>query len=468
MSKVGSKRIVDFTEGPIFGKMLRFAVPIMATALLQTLYNASDMIVVGNFSPNGSFAMGAVGACGSLISLCVNLFVGLSTGVGVCVAQSIGAGRHEVARKYTHTSFLISLICGIALGIFGFICAKPLLLLMGLPDNLLAEAVPYMRAHFLGMPAMLLYNFLASSLRSAGDSKRPLIFLTISGFINVVANFVMVVFFGMGAVGVGIATTIAQYVSAIMIVLYMTRVDGVSHIDLHELKIDKKMVVGIIQNGLPVGLQSVVFSISNVLIQSTVNSYGDIVVTGASAASNLESFIYVAMNAMAQAVMTIVSQNVGAGKYERIKRVLVVGLVIVALMGLALGASVNIFGEQLLSIYESGDDEIAHAIREAGKVRLLIVALPYFMCGIMECISNSLKGMGRAVMSMIISIFGSCVLRIVWIFAVCPIFPNEIGMLYLAYPITWTVTICALTVFLVKAYKQMIAYRDANRFSLAN
>ncbi len=461
MSKVATKRVVNFTEGPIFGKMIKFALPIMATALLQTLYNASDMIVVGNFSPNGSFAMGAVGACGSLISLCVNLFVGLSTGVGVCVAQSIGAGRHDIAKKYTHTSFLISLICGIALAIFGFACAKPLLLLMGLPENLLVEAVPYMRAYFVGMPAMLLYNFLASSLRSAGDSKRPLIFLTISGFINVAANFVMVVFFGMGAVGVGIATTIAQYVSAIIIVAYMMRIDGVSRLDIRELKIEKRMVVGILQNGLPVGLQSVVFSISNVLIQSTVNSYGDIVVTGASAASNIESFIYVAMNAMAQAVMTIVSQNVGAGKYERIKRVLLLAVIMVTVTGLVLGIAVNIFGDQLLSIYESGDDEVAHAIREAGRIKLLIVALPYFLCGLMECISNSLKGMGRAVLSMIISIFGSCVLRIIWIFAVCPVFPGDISVLYFAYPITWTVTIVGLVVFLIRAYKQMIAERDA-------
>lgn len=461
--KQTKRGVVDFTEGPVFGKMIRFALPIMVTALLQTLYNASDMIVVGNFSENGSFAMGAVGACGSLISLCVNLFVGLSSGVGVCVAQSIGAGRHDVARRYTHTSALISLICGVALGIFGFVCAEPLLVLMGLPENLLIEAVPYMRAYFVGIPAMLLYNFLASSLRSAGDSKRPLIFLTISGFVNVVVNFIMVVCFGMGAVGVGIATTVAQYLSAAMIVVYMMRAEGVSHLSLKELKIEKHMLIGILQNGLPVGLQSLVFSISNVLIQSTVNSYGDVVVTGTAAASNIEGFIYVAMNSMAQAVMTIVSQNVGAGKYERIKRVLTLGVIMVVVIGLILGIGINLFGESLLSIYEPGDSDVAHAIREAGKIRLLLVALPYCLCGMMECISNSLKGMGRAVASMVISIFGSCVLRIVWIFAVCPLFPNDIRILYAAYPITWAVTIAGLVLFLVKEYKQMIAYRDRNR-----
>ena len=292
MSKVATKGTIDFTDGPIFGKMLKFALPIMATALLQTLYNASDMIVVGQFSPNGAFSMGAVGACGSLISLCINFFIGLSSGVGVCVAQALGAGHHDEVRKYTHTSAVISLICGIALGIFGFFFARPLLTLMGTPENLLVEAVPYMQAYFVGAPAMLVYNFLASSLRSVGDSKRPLIFLTVSGFINVVVNFVMVVFFGMGAVGVGIATTVAQYVSAIMIVLYMMRTDGVSNLNVKELCIDKTMVRGIMQNGVPVGVQSIVFSLSNVLIQSTINTYGDIVVTGNSTAANLESFIY--------------------------------------------------------------------------------------------------------------------------------------------------------------------------------
>ena len=459
MNKVATKRTIDFTDGPVFGKMLRFALPIMATALLQTLYNASDMIVVGQFSPNGAFSMGAVGACGSLISLCINFFIGLSSGVGVCVAQALGAGRHDEVRKYTHTSAVISLICGIALGIFGFFFARPLLTLMGTPENLLVEAVPYMQAYFVGAPAMLVYNFLASSLRSVGDSKRPLIFLTISGFINVIVNFIMVVFFGMGAVGVGIATTVAQYVSAIMIVSYMMRTDGVSSLNVKELRIDKTMVRGIMQNGVPVGVQSIVFSLSNVLIQSTINTYGDIVVTGNSTAANLESFIYVAMNSVAIATTTVVGQNVGAGKVERIKRILPISLALVSFIGITFGILVNVFGEQLLSIYESGHDAISQAIRDAGKVRLLFISIPYFLCGCMDCISYSLKGMGRAAISMIVCILGSCVVRIIWISTVCPLFPQQIGALYIVYPVSYVITISGLTFFLIKAYKQMTAPR---------
>ena len=462
MSKVATKRTVDFTDGPIFGKMLRFALPIMATALLQTLYNASDMIVVGQFSPNGAFSMGAVGACGSLISLCINFFIGLSSGVGVCVAQSLGAGRHNDARKYMHTSVIISLVCGIALGIFGFFFARPLLTLMGTPENLLVEAVPYMQAYFVGAPAMLIYNFLASSLRSVGDSKRPLIFLTISGFINVAVNFIMVVFFGMGAVGVGIATTVAQYVSAAMIVIYMMKADGVSNLNVRELCLDRDMVRGIMHNGVPVGIQSIVFSLSNVLIQSTINTYGDVVVTGNSTAANIESFIYVAMNSIAIATTTVVGQNVGAGKIERIKKILPLALAMVSVIGITLGITVNVFGEQLLSIYESGHDAVSQAIREAGKTRLLFIGIPYFLCGCMDCISYSLKGMGRAATSMIVCVLGSCVVRIIWIATVCPLFPQTIGALYIVYPVSYVITISGLTFFLIKSYKQMSASRSVS------
>lgn len=454
------KPSADFTQGPILWKMFKFALPIMATALLQTLYNASDMIVVGNFSPNGAFSMGAVGACGSLMSLFVNLFVGLSIGVGICVAQNIGAQKYDAVKRYVHTAAVISFLCGIALGLFGFFAAETLLIWMGTPQNLLVEAVPYMKAYFVGMPAMLVYNFLASALRSSGDSKRPLIFLTISGIVNVLVNLLMVLGFGMGAVGVGIATSVAQYLAAAMIIVYMTRTSGVCRLDLKELAIHKPMVVGIVQNGLPTGLQSVFFSISNVIIQSTVNSYGDITVTGASAASNIESFVYVVMNAVYHASMTIVSQNVGAAKYERIKKIMLIAVVMVSVIGIVMSGAILIFHDQLLSIYEPGSDATAVAVRAAGTTKLWFVCLPYFLGGIMECMSGALKGMGRSVISMVITILGSCVLRIAWVYAVCPFFPGNISVLYMAYPVTWIVSIIGLTIFTVKIYHQLIRQRD--------
>ena len=461
MSTTATKKpSVSFTEGPIFWKMLKFALPLMVTAVLQNLYNASDMIVVGNFSPNGSFSVGAVGACGSLITLFVNLFVGLSVGVGICVAQNIGAQRYDVARKYVHTAAVVSFVCGIALGIFGFLTADTLLLWMGTPETLIGEASEYMRVYFVGMPAMLLYNFLASALRSSGDSKRPLIFLTVSGIVNVLVNLLMVIGFGMGAVGVGIATTVSQYLSAVMIVVFMTKTSGVCKLDFKELKVLKPMVVGIIQNGLPTGMQSVVFAISNVLIQTAINSYGDVTVTGSSAANNIEGFIYVAMNAISIATITVVSQNVGAGKYERIKRILMISILMVTAIGLVMGGLMMLFHDQLLSIYEPGDDPVAVAVREAGFIKLTFVGLPYFLCGIMECLSGTLKGMGRSLVSMVISILGSCVLRIVWIYAVCPFFPGNIAVLYIAYPVTWIAAITGLAIAVVLIYNHIIKMRD--------
>ena len=460
MSAVKGKAIVDFTEGRITGKMIKFALPLMATALLQSLYNSADMIVVANYAPNGSFAMGAVSACGSLFTLFINFFIGLSVGVGICVAQNIGAKRPEEVKNYVHTAAVLSLTCGVALGVFGFFTAETMLIWMGTPETLLEEATLYMRAVFVGMPANLVYNFLASALRSSGDSKRPLIFLTVSGLANVVTNFIMVLGFGMGAIGVGIATAISQYLSAGLIVVYMLRTSGVCRIYWRELKASRRMIIGIMQNGLPTGLQSVVFALSNVLIQVSINSFGDIAVSGSGASTNIENFIFVATNAVSVATITVVSQNVGAAKYERIRRIMVVSLVMVSVVGLSIAGLIMIFHEPLLSIYAPGNDAIAHAVRASGLIKLVFVGCPAFLCGIMECVSGALKGMGRSTISMIVSVIGSCVLRIVWIYTVCPFFPGDIRVLYMAYTVTWIITTMGLAVFLVKAYRKAIKERD--------
>ena len=458
MSAVKGKAIVDFTEGRITGKMIRFALPLMATALLQSLYNAADMMVVGNFADNGAFAMGAVGACGSLINLFTSFFLGLSAGVGVCVAQNIGAKRLDNVKSYLHTAALMSLICGIVVGIVGFFAAETMLGWMGTPDELIDEAAQYMRVVFLGMPASLVYNFMASALRSSGDSKRPLIFLAISGLTNVAINFVMVIGFGMGAVGVGIATAISNYLSAVLIITFMMRTSGPCRLFIRELKMKKQMIMGIMQNGIPTGFQSVVFGISNTLIQVSINTFGAIAVTGSGAANNIEGFIYVAMNAISIATITVVSQNVGATKYERIKRVMLVSIVFVSAVGILMAGLILLFNQPLLTIYAPGEENAA--VRDQGFIKLLIVGGPYFLCGIMECVSGALKGMGRSVISMVVSIIGSCALRIVWIYTLCPLFPDNIGVLYLAYPVTWIITTSGLAVFVVRGYREMIRRRD--------
>lgn len=447
LEKVKKIRNNDFTEGPIFGKLIRFALPLMATGLLQTLYNASDMIVVGRFSPSKEIAMGAVGSCSALINLILNLFMGLATGAGVLAAQNIGAKRYDHLKKVVDTSLISSLICGVILSVFGFFMAEPLLTLMGTPENVLREAVPYMKAYFVGVPACMLYNFLAAILRSSGDSKRPLIFLAISGICNVGLNLIMVLCFSMGAVGVGIATTAAQYISAIMIFVYMSRADIVCKIDTKSIKPDGEKLMSMIKIGMPAGIQGMLFSISNVLMQSTVNTYGDVIVNGNAAAANIEGFVYICMNAMYHSTLTFVGQNVGAGKYDRIKKIVFQNALLVSVVGLIIGVAVTVFHEPLLQIYAPESE----AVRAAAANRLYVICSTYFLCGLMEVGCGAVRGMGKAILPMMVSLTGSCLLRIVWIFTICPFFPGNIYVLYLCYPITWIVTasahfVCSLIV----------------------
>ena len=473
MAGAVAKKQYNMTEGPLLGKMLRYALPLMATGLLQVLYNASDMIVVGNFSSAGSVAMGAVGSCGPLINLLVNFFMGLSVGTGICVAQWIGAGKHKEVRDVVHTSFLGGIICGVFVGVFGFIMCEPLLkLMMGGGEETsrtLAQAVPYMRAYFVGMPAMMVYNFLASALRSSGDTKRPMIFLSLSGLLNVALNLVMVLVFDMGAIGVGIATSAAQYASAIMIIVYMCRYDGLCRIDLKALRMKKADIMAVVRNGLPAGVQSVVFSISNVLIQSTINSYGDAVIAGSAAAGNIEGFIYIAMNSLYQTAMTFSGQNVGAEKIERVKKVGFIAVTVVIITGLVIGGLCLVFSNQLLSIYVNEPDPVVHdQVFSAGILRIELIATTYFLCGIMEVLSGLMRGMGKPLIPMVVSILGSCVLRIVWIIVVCnQLFPGEIIYLYVAYPVTWVITSFAHFVCCILTYKHLIRQRNARNALLA-
>ncbi len=452
------------TEGPLLSKMLKFALPIMVTGLLQTFYNAADMIVVGRFAENGSFAMGAVGSCSSLINLIVNLFMGLSIGAGICVARYVGAGHEKAVRDTVHTSIMAGLICGIFVSVFGIMFAEPLLLMMGTPPDILVEAVPYMQAYFVGVPALLVYNFLAAALRSSGDTKRPLIFLATAGVINVVLNIVMVTVFNMSAVGVGIATTVSQYASALMIVIYMCRYNGICHIELRQVRIHKACLLAVIQNGLPAGVQSVLFSLSNVIIQSTVNAYGPETVAGNAAAVNIEGFIYIAMNALFQTAVTFVSQNVGAGKIERVKRIAFIAVAIVAVTGILLCSFCVIFNEELLSIYvDEEDKEIEARVIEAGIRRMSVVTLTYMLCGILDTLCGIVRGMGRSILPTVVTVFGSCLLRIVWVYAVCPFDPDNILLLYMAYPITWTVTTLGHLCSAIWAYKSVKREKDMAR-----
>ncbi|MBO5850722.1 MAG: MATE family efflux transporter, partial [Clostridia bacterium] len=442
---------VDFTEGKITPKLIKFAIPIMLTGLLQMLYNASDMIVVGNFAPNGSHAMGAVGACSALINMIVGLFIGISVGAGVVVARNVGAKRLDNIKSIIDTSIIFSLICGIIVCVFGVVFAKNLLVLMNTPEEILSEAVPYMQAYFVGVPAGLIYNFLASIVRSTGDSKRPLIFLAVSGLINVLFNMVMVLCFGMGAVGVGIATYVSQYFAMIFIVIYLVKRKDYCNLNLKNVHFSKNVLSSIIIIGLPAGLQSSLFAISNVVIQSSINAYGPEAISGNSAAQSLEAFTYMVMNAFYHGTLTFVGQNMGARKYDRIPKIAISSILSVTVIGLVMGLGIYIFGDFFLSIYEPE----SAIVREWGLKRLAIVSTMHFMVGVMDIGSGVNRGMGKSLLSMIISLLGSVVLRIVWVYTVCVMFPNNITVLYISYPISWFLTAIVQYICVYVIYKKL-------------
>lgn len=423
---------MDMTTGSILPKLLMFSLPLMLSSILQLLFNAADVIVVGRFE--GENALAAVGSTGALINLIVNLFMGLSVGANVVIARYYGAGELKDTSRAVHTSVTISMVSGVILAVFGFLMARTFLVWMGSPDDVLPLAALYMRIYFLGMPFNMLYNFGAAVLRAVGDTQRPLIFLMLAGVINVILNLIFVIVLHIGVAGVALATIISQGVSATLVLLCLLRSEGAIHVNLRKLGVDLDKLKEITRIGLPAGLQGVFFSLSNVLIQSTVNSFGSIVVAGNSVSANIEGFIYVAMNAMHQAAITFTSQNLGAQKYVRIRKVCLLSVLSVTVIGIALGCVALLFKDALLSIYSDVPEVIA-----AGEIRLLIIASTYFLCGIMDVLCGALRGLGSTVLPMVVSILGACAFRIFWIYCVLP-FNRTLNMLYISYPVSWIIT----------------------------
>ena len=426
---------IDMCNGPLFGTILIFAVPLMLSGMLQLFFNAADIIVVGQFV--GHTALAAVGSTGSLINLLVNVFVGLSVGTNVLVARYYGARDAKHLHETVHTSVLTSVLSGTALIVIGLILAEPLLTLMGTPDDVLDQAALYMRIYFVGMPASMLYNFGAAILRAVGDTKRPLYFLFISGIVNVILNLVLVLVFHLGVAGVAIATVTSQVISAVLVALCLIKTDAPYRLELKKLRIHKSKLLEIIKIGLPAGMQGAVFSISNVLIQSSINSFGSTVMAGSTAASNIENFVYTAMNALYQTALSFTGQNVGGGKYKRIGKIMRICVLDVTAIGILLGGGAYLCGSTLLSSYTSDPQVIQY-----GLERMMFVCLPYFLCGIMDTLVGSLRGMGYSIMPMIVSLTGACVLRIVWIMTIFQMNPT-LSTLFLSYPVSWFVTALA-------------------------
>lgn len=426
---------VDMCRGPLLGKILIFAFPLMLSGILQLLFNAADIVVVGRFA--GSQALAAVGSTGALINLIINVFIGLSVGANVLVARYYGAGEKEQVSQAVHTSVLLSLLCGVVLIAAGVLLARPLLELMGTPDDVIDMSATYMRIYFCGMPVVMLYNFGAAILRSVGDTKRPLYFLIVAGLINVVLNLFFVIVCGMDVDGVALATVISQVVSAGLILLCLMRMEGPCHLDLHKLHIYKDKMWQIVRVGLPAGLQGCIFSISNVLIQSSVNSFGSVAMAGNTAASNIEGFVYNGMNAIYQTALSFTSQNYGARQYHRISRVMRLCLALVTAVGLGLGLTAVLLHNQLLGIYSSDPQVIAY-----GTMRMRFVATLYFLCGIMDVMAGVMRGMGYSILPMIVSLTGACGLRILWIFTLFAA-NRTLSMLYVSYPVSWFITALA-------------------------
>ena len=423
---------MDMTEGPLTTKIIKFTIPVMLTGILQLLFNTADVIVVGRFT--GKTALAAVGSTGSLINLLVSLFMGLSIGTNVLVARYQGAKDDKAVSETVHTSIALGIVGGLILLIIGVVATRPLLEMMATPEDVIDQSTLYMRILFFGMPLNLILNFGAAILRAIGDTKRPLYYLTIAGVINLFLNIFLVTVFSLGVAGVAIATVISEGVSCVLILLCLKHETGAIRLYFNRIKINPSKCVDIMKIGLPAGLQGCIFSISNVLIQSSVNSFGSTVMAGNTAASNIEGFVYVSMNSLHQTCISFTSQNFGAGKFKRIKMVLINCLVIVAIAGLVLGNSAYFFGKFLLSAYNNEAEVISY-----GLIRLSIISTMYFLCGLMDVMVGAMRGIGYSILPMIVSLVGACGLRIVWIYTVFVKF-RTLDILFISYPVTWTIT----------------------------
>lgn len=434
---MSKKYEMDMTTGVIMPKVITFALPLMAASVLQLLFNAADIVVVGRFvSPQ---AMAAVGSTESLVNLIIQLFVGFSIGVNVCVGKYYAAKRQEEMSDTIHSSILVSVIFGAILCVVGIILARPMLELMGSPSDVIEDSVLYLRIYFLGMPLIMLYDFAAAILRAVGDTKRPLYFQMIAGVINVILNLFFVLVVGIGVAGVAIATTISQGFSGIALLITLMREKGALHLDLRKLHINWKILRSIMEIGLPAGLQSTVFSLSNVVIQSSINSFGSIAMAGATAAQNIEAFVYASMNSIYQTNLSFTAQNLGARKYSRINLILKDCLITVVLIGLVMGIGAVMLDPWLLRFFTTDAEVVRY-----GQERLLVVCGPYFLCGIMDVMVGSLRGLGYSVIPMFVSLIGACGLRIVFILTLfrLPYF-HSLNWLYMSYPITWIITFTA-------------------------
>ena len=426
---------VDMTEGPVLTKILMFSIPLMFSSVLQILFNATDIVVVGKFV--GDTALAAVGSNSALINLVTNLFIGLSIGANVIVARYFGGKQDENTSIAVHTSIALGFISGIILTLIGIIGAPFFLRIMLTPEDVLPQAVLYLRILFAGITSMMLYNFGSAVLRAVGDTKRPLYFLLLAGIINVILNLFFVIVLKMSVAGVALATILSQALSCVLVLWCLTKEDSAIKLNFRKIRINKIKFIQILKIGLPAGFQGVVFALSNTVIQSSVNSFGSVVMAGSAAAQNIEGIVYFAMNSFYQASITFTSQCYGAKKFARINRVLAMSLLCVVAAGLICGHGLLFSGYRILGIFSSNSQVIV-----AGMNRLSVILSTYFLCGIMDVLVGALRGIGYSVLPMVVSLVGSCLLRLLWL---ATVFQMErfhtTTTVYLSYPISWAITL---------------------------
>ncbi len=436
---------VDMCNGPLFPKIVTFFIPVMLTNLLQSLYSAADQAVVGQFAQNGAEALGSIGSTSAVTNLLVCLVTGLAVGTSSVVARLFGAGNKNAVHRAVHSSIVIAVIMGTIIGVLGFVLSRPILTFMGTQPELLDGSVLYMRISFAGLPVVAVYNYGSAILRAVGDARRPMIYLMISGVINVVLNIIFVAGFGMSVDGVALATIISQAVSCVLTIRCLMMTDGSCKLSLKKLRLHKEESKSILYVGIPAGLQSSLFGISNTLLQSSLNSINTLAVSGSTAASTIENFVYMPMNALYHTSLAFCSQNYGAGKNDRIKKSFGYCSLIAVVFGLVLGAVVCLFGESLLGIFLKSEP----AAVPYGKQRLYMVCITYFICGIMESATGALRGINQAIPALVSTVFFTCIMRVIWCKTVFPINPN-VTVLFVVYPITWLLTTaCQVVMFFI-------------------
>ncbi len=442
---------IDMTTGRIWPKMLQFVIPLALSSLLQLLFNSADLIVIGNYA--GAAALAAVGTTGALINLIINIFLGLSVGANVLVARQYGAGNRGGVSKAVHTAVFAAAAGGVLFALIGIVLCRPLLQMMNIEGEVLEKAALYMRIYFAGLPVIGLYNYGSAILRAVGDTKRPLIFLSIAGVLNVVMNLFFVIVLKMDVDGVALATVLSQCVSTALVLTTLIRSTSSYHLDVKRIRPDSYSLRELIRIGVPAGVQGMCFSLSNVIIQSTVNSFGDYATAGNAACSNIEGFVYVIMNAFHQACLAFTGQNMGARRYERVDRILSTAVILQFVIAFSACMAVYLLRRPLLGIYiKAGEEE---AVR-FGMIRMECYIRVYFICGIMDIMSGMLRGMGYSFSPTVIVLVGTCLLRIVWVFLVFPMF-GTLECLYLSYPVSWSLTAAIQIVFYLTRRKNAFA-----------